>query len=403
MLTIDDRAGPLTLANVLHVMFPAKDRSALQEPAQSRSVHVIPQGGEPRWIIVGDPKKALPVLGSWSPWNPGSRLRWRAVKFAASFGLLAALPRIQRSDDVPVGICYWQDSLPPFPEDWTAVIHVGSLSQSRKAILFLIGEDGAVRFAAKAPLVAGATEAIFNEAQVLDHLKQFAYLPKVLFRDAERGVVAQSWLDGRPVSRGFTEAHLNLLNTLSSGGTAASVSDVRSEVDSELNNVDLPFDRTVLSRGLEMLDYNQPLPSFVEHRDFAPWNLKWLPNGGLGLLDWEWAVTQSLPWQDACRFFYLDDFHFHGSGSVWEKMTTNLLLTKYRRQFGISPEALAPLTMRYLLRVLTMDWIGGNHARAQHTFQQIQFLLGTRRRVVPIGIEGNRGGTDLNGVRNTPA
>jgi len=71
-------------------------------------------------------------------------------------------------------------------------------------------------------------------------------------------------------------------------------------------------------------------------------------------------------------------------------MTTNPLLTKYRRQFGISPEALAPLTMRYLLRVLSMDWIGGNHARAQHTFQQVQFLLGTRRRVAPIGIEGNR-------------
>lgn len=401
MLTRDDRAGPLALADVLHVMFPTVDLSALQKGVRSRTVHVIPQGGEPRWIIVGDQRKALPVLRSWSPWNPGSRLRWSAVKMAAGLGLLASLPGVQRSE-VPLSHRYWQDNLPPFPEDWTVVIHVGSLSQSRKAILFLIGEDGTVRFAAKAPLVSGAAEAIFNEAHVLDHLKQFAHLPKVLFRDSERGVVAQSWLDGKPVSRGFTEAHLNLLTSLSGGGSAK-VSEVRTEVNSELNIVDIPFDRSVLSRGLEMLDYNQPLPSFVEHRDFAPWNLKWLPDGGLGLLDWEWAVTQSLPWQDACRFFYLDDFHFQGPGSVWEKMTTNPLLMKYRRQFGISPEALGPLTMRYLLRVLSMDWIGGNHARAHHTFQQIQFLLGTRRRFAPIGLEPHQGNTDLNGVRNTPA
>jgi hypothetical protein len=402
MLTFNDHTRPLALGDVLNAAFPAKGEPVHQDRMQSHSVHVIPQDGEPRWIIVGDPRKALPVLGSWNPWNPGSRLRWSAVKIAARLGLLPALPGVQGSDAL-ISTSYWQDNLPQFPSAWTVVIHVGSPSHSRKAILFAIGEDGDIHFAAKAPLVSGAAAAIFNEARVLDHLKQFAYLPKVLFRDCERGVVTQSWLDGRPVSRGFTEAHLKLLSTLAGDGKATRVSEVCSEVDSGLNDVDFPFDRSVLARGLELLDYDKPLPVFVEHRDFAPWNLKWLSDGGLGLLDWEWAVTESLPWQDACRFFYLDDFHFKGPGNVWEQLTTDPLLMKHRRQFGIPSEALPGLTMRYLLRVLPMDWIGGNRERAHHTFQQIQFLLATRRKFVPVGFEGSHGSTDLTGVRNTPA
>ncbi len=402
MLTFDDRqATACSRGGVARGVFNERAAGSTGQ-LQSRSVHVIPQGGEPRWIIVGGTRKALPVLKSWSPWNPGSRFRWGAVKLAASLGLLPMLPGVQSSDAL-IGTSYWQDNLPEFPAAWTAVIHVGSFSHTRKAILFVIGEDGTIHFAAKVPLVSGAAEAIFNEARVLDSLKQFAYLPKVLFRDFERGVAAQSWLDGGPVSRGFTDAHLKLLSTLACSGREARVFEVRAEVESGLNDADFPFDRSVLARGLELLEYDKPLPAFVEHRDFAPWNLKWLPNGGLGLLDWEWAVSESLPWQDACRFFYLDDFHFNGPGRVWERITMDPLLMEYRRQFGIPPEALPALTMRYLLRVLPMDWIGGNRARAQHTFQQIQLLLGTRRRPAPVGFEGSQGSTNLTGARNNPA
>jgi len=386
MMTFDDQRT-LVLADVLSVVFPGPAQSGTEMRAQECPVHVIPQGGEPRWIIVGNPRKALPVLESWNPWNPGSRLRWSALKAAARTGMLKRIPGVQ-SAVAKIDISYWRESLPQFPSDWTGVIHVGNRSQSRKAILFVIGKDGATPCAAKVPLVRGATEAIFNEGRVLDDLKQFTYLPRVLFRDCDRGIVVQSWLDGKPVSRGFEEPHLRLLGTLVNEGAEARVSDVRLEVTAEINEIDLPFDRAVLMRGLELLDYDKALPGFVEHRDFAPWNLKWLSNGELGLLDWEWAVSKSLPWQDACRMFYLEDFHFKGQGNVWDRMTTDPLLMRYRRQFGILAEALPALTMRYLLRVLPMDWLGGNHARAQHSFRQIQSLLATRRRLVSAGQGG---------------
>jgi hypothetical protein len=86
-------------------------------------------------------------------------------------------------------------------------------------------------------------------------------------------------------------------------------------------------------------------------------------------------VSNSLPWQDACRFFYLDDVFFNGRGKVWETITSNPLLLNYRRKFAIPSAALPALTMHYLLRVLCMDWQSGNERLALYTFGQIKSLF----------------------------
>jgi hypothetical protein len=213
-------------------------------------------------------------------------------------------------------------------------------------------------------------------------MKAVKYLPRVLFQDVGRGVAAQSWLDGKPVSRDFTAAHVDLLCSLANPGSTAVVSDRRAEIIAHLDVLDLPFDRSLLARAVELLSFDQPLQGFVEHRDFAPWNLKWLRDGRLGLLDWEWSLADSLPWQDICRFFYLEDALFNGPGKVWEAMTGNPLLLNYLRRFAILPEALPALTMHYLLRVLCMDWHSGNVRLAHYTFGQIQSLLDTCRNAV---------------------
>ena len=97
----------------------------------------------------------------------------------------------------------------------------------------------------------------------------------------------------------------------------------------------------------------------------------------LGLVDWEWAVPHGLPWQDICRFFFLDDVHFRGPGDVWRKLNSNELLQEYRRAFEIPPEALGPLTMRYLLKELAMEWKAGNVWLAEYAYKQIKELVKT--------------------------
>jgi hypothetical protein len=362
----------LTTSSVLDLVFSGAPSTP---PAREQHrVHVIAQSGEPRWIIIGAPSAAMPVLRSWAPWNRRSRLQWSVVQAAAVSNTLPLLPGVSNSE-FELDVSYWRSRLPSLSDRWSAVIHVGSLSHTRKAILFLIEEGARVVAAAKVPIAPDASAAIFNEADMLDHLAGFDYLPRVLFRDHAQGIAAQSWLQGKPVGRGFGQAHLSLLNSLACAQGRVRVCDHAEPLKSALDASDLPFDRSALSRGLEMLECDAPLPAFVEHRDFAPWNLKWIRPGTLGLLDWEWAEPSGLPWQDACRHFYLDDVHFHGSGHVWEALNANELLGLYRRRFEIPDSVLPALTMRYLLRELVMEWNGGNRRLADYAYRQICALL----------------------------
>ena len=124
---------------------------------------------------------ALPVLSSWAPWKTSSRIRWGAVRMAAAANLLSKMPGIQ-SSAMKIDTSYWRKNLPYFPKRWSAVIHVGNASHSRKAILFLVENGERVVSASKVPLVNGAAAAIFNEADMLDLLSRFDYLPRVLFQ-----------------------------------------------------------------------------------------------------------------------------------------------------------------------------------------------------------------------------
>ena len=373
-------SSTLTASDVLARVFGDEESPKSGAVREEHRVHVISQGGEPRWIIIGAPSSAMPVLRSWAPWNRTSRIQWKMVQAAALSNALPLLPGISNTL-AQLDASYWRNQLSAFPDRWSAVIHVGSPSHTRKAILFLIEKGARVVAAAKIPLAPDAPAAIFNEADMLDRLSRFDYLPRVLFRDRLRGIAAQSWLEGEPVGRGFGQAHLNLLNSLACDGGTRRVCDELQPLQNALQKSDHPFDRSVLAQALDLLDCDSFLPAFVEHRDFAPWNLKWIRAGVLGLLDWEWAEPEGLPWQDACRHFYLDDVHFRGPGNVWESLTTNEFLLRYRRDLNIPDNALPALTMRYLLRELIMEWDGGNQHLANYAYRQTRELLAT---VAPI-------------------
>jgi hypothetical protein len=368
------KPGPLTLDHVLNIAFPplhSGDRTAAGE----LPVHVIPQGGEPRWIVLGDSRDAATVFRSWRPFKVGTRLRWSAIAGAASLGALARLPGVITTRAL-IDFSWWRRSLPGFQEDWVPVLYIGNPSHTRKVTLFFVGRGGrGFNAVAKVPLHALSAVAILNEAAILEELSGADYLPTALFRDPEQGIAAQSWLEGHPVSRTLTPAHMELLARFAVPGATVRISDQRASIARELDQADLPFDRDVFSRAQEFLDYEQPLPAFIEHRDFAPWNLKRLPNGRTGAIDWEWALTRGLPGQDIFRYFYIQDALFYGPGNAWEALNGHPLVRQYWSLFSISPEALPPLAMYYHLRVLAMDWQSGNNFLASYGFRQVESLL----------------------------
>jgi hypothetical protein len=370
-------ADILTTSKTLDIAFPsATERLGATMPHATR-ISTIPQGAEPRWIILGDPAKALPVLKSWRPFKFSSQVQWNAVLLASSMKLLSHLPNV-KGDELVIDKHYWEDSLEGFSDRWHAVLHVGNSSYTRKAILFFIGEDASIKAVAKVPLTSAAGEAILNEAKVLRRMEAVENLPRVLFDDAQRGVAAQTFLHGKAVSRKFTAKHVELLGRLANRGATTRISDFRPGIISSLDGLDFPVDRSLLEQAVDFLDYDGELPEFVEHRDFAPWNLKRLADGSLTLLDWEWAAEKSLPWQDMCRYFYIQDVLFHGPGKVWETLTGDPLIQTYLQEFSIPSAALPGLTMHYLLRVLCMDWMNKDRTLTDYTLKQIKTLVDLR-------------------------
>ena len=366
--------GPLTFSQVLRTAFPTWD-SASGEDALESAVHVIPQGGEPRWVAIGDSRDAADVFQSWRPFKIGTRLRWSAVVSASSLGLLPRLPGVITRRAL-IDFSYWRRSFPGFQDTWVPVLYIGNPSHTRKITIFFVAR-GERRFGAvaKVPLHPLSGTAILSEAATLEQLRGADYLPDLLFRDPQRGIAAQSWLQGEPVSRKLTAAHMDLLARFAIPGATIRVSSQRSSIACDLQQADMPFDRNVLNRALELLDYDEPLPAFVEHRDFAPWNLKRLPNGRTGAIDWEWTVLRGLPCQDIFRYFYIQDALFHGPGNAWDVLNGHPFVREHYRRFAIPPQALPALAMHYQLRVLSMDWQNGNSLLAQYAYRQVQLLL----------------------------
>ena len=367
--------GPLTLSHVLKAAFPA----ATSEHAVEWPVHIIPQAGEPRWVIPGDSADAAPVLRSWRPYKLSTRFRWAAIVSASSAGVLSRLPGVI-STRAAIDFSFWRKFLPGFQDDWVPVLYIGNPSHTRKVTIFFLGRnDRRFKAVAKVPLQPLSGGAILNEADILEQLAGAQFAPTSLFKNPQQGIAAQSWLEGEPVSRKLTPAHMNLLARLAVPDATNRLSAQRASITRQLNGIDLPFNRDVLARAADFLDCDEPLPAFIEHRDFAPWNLKRLPDGSSGAIDWEWSILRGLPCQDIFRYFYMQDALFFGPGDAWERLARHPLVQEYMRALAIPFEALPALGMYYQLRVLAMDWQSGNDFLAQYAFRQIESLLKMHR------------------------
>ncbi len=357
----------------LRIAFPSPS-AGRGSAISSRLVSILHQGAQPRWILIGDTRSALPVLGSWQPFKWLSRLQWRLILLACRTRLLGRLPKVVQETRA-LDVSQWRRWLPELQDSWTTVIHIGHPSVTRKAILFFVDQASTVRAVVKVPLTEAAREAVINEADVLRHLQGRSAVPEMLFTDHEQGIAGQSWMDGDPIGRSLTQKHLELLLILAESRTTVCLRDQRAEIAAAVKNANLPIEAAMLDQAFALLDNPEPLPVCIEHRDFAPWNLKRLPNGHLTLIDWEWATMQGLPWQDVCHFFYIQDSHFHGPGKVWEQMTQHPVCQNYVQKLGLSRNAVAGLTAYYLLHTLCLDRDSGTADSIAYATKQLRALI----------------------------
>lgn len=336
------------------------------------NVRVISKKGRPKWILPEDAQRALPVLKSWRPYGVVSGVKWSVIKSACWLDVISMLPGV-RSETLQCELAHWRERMPGLSDGWCITGYIGTPSPTQKALLFFIGPDAQVHAVVKVPLTPRAGSAILNEADILEKLHKVLPAPRMIFRDEQHGIAAQTWIGGANVVRAFSEEHLRLLTNFASQEIHVRLSDFRGEIIKHLPAISAALDPALLEDALSSLDQNEPLRSCIVHGDFTPWNLRRLPDGRLTLIDWEWARENGLPWQDVCRYFYLQDYLSREAANVWQIIKKEPLLVEYRRSYGLSIDATRGLTIYYLLTFLHEEQ--GDQSRVEYAANKIREVM----------------------------
>lgn len=361
---------PDRVADELHSIFSGQAAVVAPEPL---TVRIISKNGRPKWILPEETRRAMPVLESWRPYGTGSRVKWGVIKFACRLNALSMLPGVG-SETLQCELKYWRQRMPDLSGAWCITGYIGTPSPTQKALLFFTDSCAQVRAVAKVPLTPRAGRAILNEANILGKLHGVLPAPRIIFCDEQRGIAAQTWIGGGNVARLFSEEHLRLLTSFASQGVRVQLSDCRGEIMNHLATASSTLAPALLNDALSSLNQSEQLRSCIVHGDFMPWNLRRLSDGRLTLIDWEWARENGLPWQDVCRYFYLQDYLLRGSGNVWQSFMKEPLLSEYRRFYGLSIEATRGLTIYYLLTFLYEE--RDDQSRVEYAARKIREVMG---------------------------
>lgn len=372
---LEERKAPIPGTEVsLESIFSGHPANGRASHLSGLAVHIISHGGVPRWVLPSDTRRALSVLRSWKPYKATSRVQWSAIVVACRLNALSMLPGVTR-ETLRCDLSYWREKLSGFSDSWSIVAYIGNPSPTRKTLMFFVDEHGRVQAVGKVPIRSEAKAAILNEAIVLRKVRDRFPVAEVLFMDEERGIAAQSWMEGENVPLEFSAERLELLTSFISENGSVRLSDCREELEAQTKSLDLPIDQSILRRALAMLNVRDELRACLEHGDFVPWNMWRLKDGRLTLIDWEWAVEDGFPWQDVCHYFYLQDYLFQKRVDVWRFLTTHPLLSEYRRRFGLSPEAVRGLTIRYLMRYMCVEHAEGDADKVEFAARKIREVV----------------------------
>ena len=191
---------------------------------------------------------------------------------------------------------------------------MGTPGISRKAVIHLVNrESGNCEAVVKAPLTEAARTAILREADVLATLadENYSCAPRLLYVEQERGIATQTALNGKVGSRRLAGSYWTLLRSLMLTGESTTIAGHAAEWQEHLlQNPSSGADITIMTAAFLELCHAAPLPAFWVHGDFAPWNIRHLPDGKVVLLDWENAKRSGLPLQDAFHFLHIQDYLF---------------------------------------------------------------------------------------------
>jgi hypothetical protein len=332
---------------------------------------VIRGNDGPRWLIPDGSRMARAILAEWRPYGLATHFLWRGLRAAARCGALHLVPgttRVRLPRDAGTRLLRQLgmegDADPP-------VILAGNPQATRKLLVFLESRERG-RVVIKAPLSARAHASIGNEAEVLKRLNGRHGAPRLLSYQKDTAMAMQTYLAGRLGSRRCRPAYVRFLIDLARTGEAISLG-VRGHALREQMHAHARYGESPspIEAALRLLEEDATLPSALVHGDFAPWNIREMPDGSSTLIDWEAAEWRGLPLHDLCHFFYMQTELFSPRALFYARMVDEGSWRTYFSELGLPPELLPRLAAAFLLETLARSWEAGPEGAVEFCLRQL--------------------------------
>jgi Ser/Thr protein kinase RdoA (MazF antagonist) len=352
-----------------------------------------PTSAHPRaWIPVGDEVTAAHVIAGIrgrgflrGVFRGAQRAIWRA-RFRRGIGLTARAVfqaggagtqrqpdglRLPRSVAVTIDDSWEEWGLGPRPAAYRTALVTGGSDDVNKVVALVFPAGGrrpslVVKFARIAPAIAGMQ----REATVLTRLEQrtgkpVEGVPRLLVElPAHSNALVETYVPGVAMTTQLTEktfaqlaaAATGWLSDLANGAVLSEASSWWPRIaEPALERLDRVHGRKVdpalVRETADRLQALGALPVVPEHRDFAPWNLLVSEGGKLGVLDWESAEPDGLPFLDLMYFLAYLSFDLENAISSGRPVETyRSLLDERTTVGGVAMECMSRYAAAFALR-----------------------------------------------------
>lgn len=345
------------------------------EPAERYLL--IPGNDGPRWMIPARPRASASVLSAWHPYDLASRMKWLAIRMAARTGLLRFVPSIASIETSRNGALRWFERCGIQSRAGEMVILIGVPSADRKLVVFLLDDTRRIAAVLKVGLTDGGASSLLHEAEALDRLKQYDWVPQPLSVHPELRAAAQEYVPGEMPGREFRPEYMEILCRMPLSGDSRSLAEFAREMADRLSPFRDRLDQMapgLLDRSLDCLDLDAAVPTMLVHGDLAPWNMRCNPTRGYVLVDWEWADFGGLPAYDLLHFQFNDDRLFGEKAGGYAAICGSSICAEYFRRMDLDPRLLPPLAVAYLLHQLETHCKHRGAQLTAYTLRQLAVL-----------------------------
>jgi O-antigen/teichoic acid export membrane protein len=257
-------------------------------------------------------------------------------------------------------------AIPEARPEWTGGLQAAEGPRA-KLTLRIMGEGGGALAYARVATGEVARRVVRNEAKMLATLRDTVLgeqIPQLISHgcllEPDGYYLLESAGPDAPLSGDLGVRHFDFLAGLLKTGRSQTLQEALKQIERECRTLlEVTTHAEVVQEGIRRLlaAPARTMSVCIEHGDFAPWNLRQLPDGRPFAIDWEHGRQCGLPWLDALHF------RFQMSAMVQRRSPRQALLTllqtfdlpaarNYDKLAGIGGEPSRVLAGAYLLRAL---------------------------------------------------